>query len=192
MLGARLARARRQPPGPTPRAARAADLTISDLKRLAAIEEWGERVLLRRALAAAADQDPVAPVPAPAPAPEPAPAPAPGPVQRAVSLRWLLDFKRAHGGKPHGWEVAREFLAPADGGGAAGAIEVTAATLAEHRARRERAELQRDGEPVAVRYSAIPFEQMLTSDVMECFIRCAAALSRSCGHRTALSRPTAA
>ena len=149
-----------------------------------------ERVLLRRALAAAADQEPVAA--AVAAQPEPAPAPAPGPVQRAVSLRWLLDFKRARGGKPHGWEVAREFLAPADGGGAAGVVEVTAATLAEHRARRERAELQRDGEPVAVRYSAIPFEQMLTSDVMECFIRCAAALSRSCGHRTALSRPTAA
>ena len=98
------------------------------------------------------------------------------PVARAVSLRWLLDFAHACRGTEHSWEVAtdhlaKEYLAPADGGGGAAPLVITREQLAAHRAARARAEAERSGKPVVVRYVDIPFEQMYTSDVVECFVR---------------------
>ena len=76
----------------------------------------------------------------------------------------------------HRWEVAtdhlsKEYLAPADGGGGAAPLVVTREQLAAHRAARARAEAARSGKPVVVGYVDIPFEQMNTSDVVECFVR---------------------
>ena len=76
----------------------------------------------------------------------------------------------------HRWEVAtdhlsKEYLAPADGGGGAAPLMVTRGQLAAHRAARARAEAARNGKPVVVGYVDIPFEQMYTSDVVECFVR---------------------
>ena len=96
---------------------------------------------------------------------------APGPVDRAVALAWLVRFVEQRRGEAFGWSVAREFLSPEHGGGADTAIDVDARNLEEHREKRRAAERERNGKPVAVRYHAIPFEQMYTKDVVECFVR---------------------
>ena len=65
----------------------------------------------------------------------------------------------------------REFLAPADGGGGQGGIDVSAGTLSAHRTARRLAERAGTGRPTTVRYTDIPFEELTTSDVMEAVIR---------------------
>jgi hypothetical protein len=93
-----------------------------------------------------------------------------GPIFRAVTLSWLRDFVEHHRGTVHSWS-AREYLAPSDGGGGTAEVVVSLATLGAHRQRRRIAESERSGQPVQVCYSGIAFEQMLTTDVVECFVR---------------------
>ena len=68
------------------------------------------------------------------------------------------------------WSVGREFLDAQDGGGSS-AITVSRASLMQHRNNRRRAELDRRGKPVPVHYVQIPFEMLVTTDVVECFVR---------------------
>eukprot|EP01051_Picozoa_sp_SAG22_P014218 SAG22_NODE_1692_length_3804_cov_7.159784_4_plen_652_part_01 len=92
------------------------------------------------------------------------------PVNRSVSLRWLLDFVAQNRGKRVSFE-RREFLAPDDGGGSEAGTDVTAETLSSHRIKRRASEAAGTGQPVTVRYSGIVFEAMTTADVMEAMIR---------------------
>ena len=69
------------------------------------------------------------------------------------------------------WSVAREFLAPEDGGGGGVEVVVTRETLSQHRARKRRAELARTGRPAAARYVDIPFSLLYTTDVVESIVR---------------------
>eukprot|EP01050_Picozoa_sp_SAG11_P036958 SAG11_NODE_14330_length_616_cov_1.191489_2_plen_95_part_01 len=55
----------------------------------------------------------------------------PSPVERAVSLRWLVDFAAQNRGKRFSFE-RREFLAPADGGGTDACINISADALDAH------------------------------------------------------------
>eukprot|EP01051_Picozoa_sp_SAG22_P011576 SAG22_NODE_1126_length_5474_cov_4.748093_2_plen_1153_part_01 len=92
------------------------------------------------------------------------------PVDRSVSLRWLLDFVAQNRGKRISFR-RREFLAPEDGGGNEAGIDVTAETLSSHRIKRRASEAAGTGHPVTVRYSGILFEAMTTVDLMEAMIR---------------------
>ena len=103
-----------------------------------------------------------------------------GPAERAVSLRWLLAFHRAHQNTQHSWVAHKEHIAPEHYNYFAPAhmdaddtlsMTVTRATLAAHRESRMRAELHSNNKPVTTRYVDIPFELMLTTDVVECFVR---------------------
>eukprot|EP01051_Picozoa_sp_SAG22_P011054 SAG22_NODE_1036_length_5904_cov_4.908355_1_plen_556_part_10 len=92
------------------------------------------------------------------------------PVDRSISLRWLIDFVAQNRGKRISFE-RREFLAPEDDGGNEAGIGVTAETLSSHRIKRRASEAAGTGQPVMVRYSGIVFEAMTTADVMEAMIR---------------------
>ena len=88
-----------------------------------------------------------------------------GPVHRAVSLKYLLDFTLARHGTLCSWE-AREYM-PATG--VPGSTHVTADTLAKHR--KVRLESPRERVPTTVSYTSIPFEEMYTTDIVECVVR---------------------
>jgi hypothetical protein len=90
---------------------------------------------------------------------------------RTVSLGFLAAFVREHRGMVQSWSVAREFLAPEDGGGGGLEVVVTRETLQQHRARKRRAELARTGRPAAARYVDIPFSLLYTTDVVESIVR---------------------
>ena len=92
------------------------------------------------------------------------------PVNRSVSLRWLKKFAADNRGKRFTFE-RREFMAPENGGGGQGGIDITADTLDAHRSARRAAETARTGQPVTVRYADILFETMTTADVVEAIIR---------------------
>jgi hypothetical protein len=92
------------------------------------------------------------------------------PVERALSLRWLLHFGTMHRGKCYDFE-RREFMNSEHGGGSPDGIVVTPEMLAAHRSARRSAERTGTGKPVVVRYVGIPFEEMTTADVMEAAIR---------------------
>ena len=94
----------------------------------------------------------------------------PSPVNRSVSLRWLKQFAAENRGKRFTFE-RREFMAPENGGGGQGGIDITADTLDAHRSARRAAETARTGQPVTVRYADILFQTMTTADVMEAIIR---------------------
>eukprot|EP01050_Picozoa_sp_SAG11_P011150 SAG11_NODE_1161_length_5638_cov_10.644545_4_plen_1446_part_01 len=105
--------------------------------------------------------------------PEPEPEPlekSTNPVDRSVSLRWLLDFVAQNRGKRVSFE-RREFMVPEDGGGNEAGIDATAETLSSHRIKRRTSETAGTGQQVTVRYSDILFEAMTTADVMEAMIR---------------------
>ncbi|XRB03143.1 EF-hand domain-containing protein [Pycnococcus provasolii] len=93
------------------------------------------------------------------------------PVSRAVSLAWLAEFVKAHAGTTHSWEVNKEFMAEEDGGGKDTSLIVTSDNIEMHRDKRRAAEKLMSGKPVPVQYREIPFEQMYTTDIVECFVR---------------------
>ncbi|XRB09285.1 EF-hand domain-containing protein [Pycnococcus provasolii] len=93
------------------------------------------------------------------------------PVYRAVSLAWLEKFVHESAGTTQSWEVVKEFMAEEDGGGKDVTLTVTPDNLETHRGKRRDAEKARNGEAVKVEYRDIPFEQMYTTDVVECFVR---------------------
>ncbi|XRB20426.1 EF-hand domain-containing protein [Pseudoscourfieldia marina] len=93
------------------------------------------------------------------------------PVGRAVSLAWLAQFVKAHAGTTQSWDVAKEFMAEEDGGGKDTSLIVTSNNIETHRDKRRVAEKTKSGKPVPVEYRDIPFEQMYTTDVVECFVR---------------------
>ena len=92
------------------------------------------------------------------------------PVDRALSLRWLLHFGTVHSRRCFEFE-RKEFMNPEDGGGNQDGIVVTPEKLIAHRSARRSAERTGTGKPVVVRYVGIPFEEMTTADVMEAIIR---------------------
>ena len=93
------------------------------------------------------------------------------PVFRAVTLRWLSSFSREHRDDVCSWKVAKEYLAPAHGGGAAQPLVVTSDTLDAHRKHRARAEAEKTGEAVEVHYVDVRFDELYTTDIVECFVR---------------------
>ncbi|XRB03834.1 EF-hand domain-containing protein [Pycnococcus provasolii] len=93
------------------------------------------------------------------------------PVYRAVSLAWLAQFVKAHAGTTQSWDVVKEFMAEEDGGGKDASLIVTSDNLETHRNKRRAAEKTKSGKPVPVEYRNIPFEQMYTTDIVECFVR---------------------
>ena len=93
------------------------------------------------------------------------------PVYRAVALAWLAQFVKAHAGTTQSWDVVKEFMAREDGGGTDTVLTVTPGNLETHRDKRRAAEKTKSGKPVPVEYRDIPFEQMYTTDIVECFVR---------------------
>ncbi|XRB25467.1 EF-hand domain-containing protein [Pseudoscourfieldia marina] len=93
------------------------------------------------------------------------------PVYRAVALAWLAQFVKAHTGTTHSWDVVKEFMNDEDGGGTDTVLTVTSNNLETHRDKRRAAEKTKSGKPVPVQYRDIPFEQMYTTDIVECFVR---------------------
>ena len=93
------------------------------------------------------------------------------PVYRAVSLAWLAQFVKAHAGTTQSWDVVKEFMAEEDGGGKDTSLIVTSDNIETHRDKRRAAEKTKSGKPVPVEYRDIPFEQMYTTDIVECFVR---------------------
>ncbi|XRB14264.1 EF-hand domain-containing protein [Pseudoscourfieldia marina] len=93
------------------------------------------------------------------------------PVYRAVALAWLAQFVKAQAGTTHSWDVVKEFMAEEDGGGTDTVLIVTPVNLETHRDKRRAAEKTKSGKPVPVEYRDIPFEQMYTTDIVECFVR---------------------
>ncbi|XRB18787.1 EF-hand domain-containing protein [Pseudoscourfieldia marina] len=93
------------------------------------------------------------------------------PVGRAVSLAWLAQFVKAHAGMTQSWDVVKEFMAEEDGGGKDTRLFVTSDNIEMHRDKRRAAEKTKSGKPVPVEYRDIPFEQMYTTDIVECFVR---------------------
>ena len=116
---------------------------------------------------------------------------APGPVERAVSLAWLMGFATRWRGTKCSWKVAKEFLSPEDGGGKGKPVVVTETNLDEHREKRRTAERRRSGAPVEVHYRDIPFEQMYTTDVVEWEVR-KVARERDMSYASAVSARTGA
>ena len=116
---------------------------------------------------------------------------APGPVERAVSLAWLMGFATRWRGTKCSWKVAKEFLSPEDGGGKGKPVVVTETNLDEHREKRRTAERRRSGAPVEVHYCDIPFEQMYTTDVVEWEVR-KVARERDMSYASAVSARTGA
>ncbi|XRB02980.1 EF-hand domain-containing protein [Pycnococcus provasolii] len=93
------------------------------------------------------------------------------PVGRAVSLAWLAQFVKAHAGTTQSWDVVKEFMAEEDGGGKDTNLIVTSDNIEMHRDKRRAAEKTKSGKPVPAEYRDIPFEQMYTTDIVECFVR---------------------
>ena len=93
------------------------------------------------------------------------------PVYRAVALAWLAQFVKAHDGTTQSWDVVKEFMNEEDGGGTDAVLTVTPHNLEMHRDKRRAAEKAKKGKPVPVQYRDIPFEQMYTTDIVECFVR---------------------
>ena len=93
------------------------------------------------------------------------------PVYRAVAIAWLAQFVKAHTGTTQSWDVVKEFMAREDGGGTDTVLTVTPNNLETHRDKRRAAEKTKSGKPVPVEYRDIPFEQMYTTDIVECFVR---------------------
>ncbi|XRB25343.1 EF-hand domain-containing protein [Pseudoscourfieldia marina] len=93
------------------------------------------------------------------------------PVYRAVALAWLAQFVKAHTGTTQSWDVVKEFMSEEDGGGTDAVLTVTSNNLETHRDKRRAAEKTKNGKPVPVQYRDIPFEQMYTTDIVECFVR---------------------
>ncbi|XRB01759.1 dynein assembly factor [Pycnococcus provasolii] len=101
----------------------------------------------------------------------PEPSTSSSPVYRAVALAWLAQFVKAHAGTTQSWDVVKEFMAREDGGGTDTVLTVTPNNLETHRDKRRAAEKTKSGKPVPVEYRDIPFEQMYTTDIVECFVR---------------------
>ncbi|XRB17536.1 EF-hand domain-containing protein [Pseudoscourfieldia marina] len=101
----------------------------------------------------------------------PAEAEAAEPVERAVSLAWLLKLVKDLRGTKCSWKVNMEFLSPEDGGGASEPIVVDESNLEEHREKRRAAERARSGKPVKVHYCDIRFEHLYTTDLVEWVVR---------------------
>ncbi|XRB15424.1 EF-hand domain-containing protein [Pseudoscourfieldia marina] len=93
------------------------------------------------------------------------------PVFRAVALAWLAEFVKKHERTTQSWDVVKEFMNEQDGGGQDAALTVTPHNLETHRDKRRAAEKAKSGKPVPVEYRDIPFEQMYTTDIVECFVR---------------------
>ncbi|XRB25260.1 EF-hand domain-containing protein [Pseudoscourfieldia marina] len=93
------------------------------------------------------------------------------PVYRAVALAWLAQFVKAHDGTTQSWDVVKEFMSEEDGGGQDAVLTVRPQNLETHRDKRRAAEKAKSGKPVPVQYRDIPFEQMYTTDIVECFVR---------------------
>ena len=62
-------------------------------------------------------------------------------------------------------------MAKEDGGGKDTSLIVTSDNIETHRDKRRTAEKTKSGKPVPVEYRDIPFEQMYTTDIVECFVR---------------------
>ncbi|XRB18567.1 EF-hand domain-containing protein [Pseudoscourfieldia marina] len=62
-------------------------------------------------------------------------------------------------------------MAEEDGGGKDTSLIVTSDNIEMHRDKRRAAEKTKSGKPVPVEYRDIPFEQMYTTDIVECFVR---------------------
>ena len=89
--------------------------------------------------------------------------------ERAVSLGWLLQFRKKQSGTTHSFDAV-DFIARRHGGGAPGLI-ITADGLADHLNRRIEAEHNRDGVRTDVRFEGIPFEKLSTANVVDAYIR---------------------
>ena len=62
-------------------------------------------------------------------------------------------------------------MAKEDGGEKDTSLIVTSDNIETHRDKRRTAEKTKSGKPVPVEYRDIPFEQMYTTDIVECFVR---------------------
>ena len=93
------------------------------------------------------------------------------PMHRAVALAWLAQIVKAHTGTTKSWDVVKEFIAEEDGGGKDTSLIVTSDNIEIYRDKRRAAERTKSGKPVPLEYRDIPFEQMYTTDIVECFVR---------------------
>ena len=87
---------------------------------------------------------------------------------RAVSLRWLIQFRKEQAGTTHSFDAV-DFIAKRHGGGSK--LTVTVDGLAEHLKRRLEAERERDGVRTEVRFEEIPFEKLSTANVVDAYVR---------------------
>ena len=87
---------------------------------------------------------------------------------RAVSLRWLIQFRKEQAGTTHSFDAV-DFIAKRHGGGSK--LTVSVDGLAEHLKRRLEAERERDGVRTEVRFEGIPFEKLSTANVVDAYVR---------------------
>ncbi|XRB25438.1 EF-hand domain-containing protein [Pseudoscourfieldia marina] len=80
-------------------------------------------------------------------------------------------FVKAHTGTTKSWDVVKEFIAEEDGGGKDTVLTVTSDNIEIYRDKRRAAEKTKSGKPIPLEYRDIPFEQMYTTDIVECFVR---------------------